>query len=257
MKKFIQDLVIVSTHKLNDEFFMVVLTDDPPLPVMNPGQFAEIKIDNNPAVFLRRPISIHDVDYKNNLLYLLIKVIGSGTRSLSLMKAGETLNLVYPLGNSFNTENAEKVMLAGGGCGIAPLLYLARCLHQKNKKTTILLGGRTSSDILRTEEFEKYGEIHISTDDGSRGDKGFITVNPVMKKLNTFDRLFCCGPLPMLKAFAYVARENNTDCEVSLENTMACGIGACLCCITETIHGNKCVCTDGPVFNINQLKWQI
>lgn len=149
------------------------------------------------------------------------------------------------------------MLLAGGGCGIAPMLYLARCLHQKKINTTILLGGRTSSDILEVNEFEKYGKVFISTDDGSMGEKGFMTNNSVMHNIKSFDRIYCCGPLPMMKVLASIAKENHVDCEVSLENTMACGVGACLCCVTETVQGNKCVCTEGPVFNINQLRWQI
>jgi len=257
MKKYIQDLTIVSSRKLNDDYFILGLTDTQPLPGMLPGQFAEVRVEHNPDVFLRRPISVHDVDREKNILYLLIKIIGKGTQSLSLVEVGAKLNLVYPLGNSFDLEQVSSVVLAGGGCGIAPLLYLARCLHQKNVKVTILLGGRTSSDILEAQEFEKYGNVFISTDDGSMGEKGFITKNSVLKNMSAFDRLYCCGPLPMMKVIASMATAAKIDCEVSLENTMACGIGACLCCVTETIHGNKCVCTEGPVFNINQLKWQI
>ncbi len=250
-------MIIVSYRRLNDEYFMLGLTDFEPLPEMFPGQFVEIKVENNPRVFLRRPISVHDVDRENNILYLLVKIVGEGTRSLSHLKVGGKLNLVFPLGNSFNMDHVGNVLLIGGGCGIAPMLYLARCLDEKKIQVTVLLGGRTSSDILEAKEFEKYGKVYISTDDGSLGEKGFITKNSAWDQLKEYDRLYCCGPLPMLKAIASLAKENNVGCEVSLENTMACGIGACLCCVTETVHGNKCVCTEGPVFNTNQLKWQI
>lgn len=257
MKKFLKDLVIVSNRRLNDDYFILGLTDFEPLPEMFPGQFAEIKVENNPKVFLRRPISVHDVDREKNILFLLVKVIGEGTRSLSHLKVGGKLNLVFPLGNSFNMDHVGNVLLMGGGCGIAPMLYLARCLYEKKIKVTVLLGGRTSSDILEAKEFERYGKVYISTDDGSLGERGFITKNFALHRLKKYDRLYSCGPLPMLKAIASLAKENNVDCEVSLENTMACGIGACLCCVTETVNGNKCVCTEGPVFNTNQLKWQI
>ncbi len=257
MKKHIQDLAVISNRRLSRDYFILGLTDTNPLPEMLPGQFAEIRVDNNPEVFLRRPVSVHDVDYDGNMLYLLIKIVGKGTYSLSLLKPGDKLNMVFPLGNTFNCGNVKNVMLAGGGCGIAPMLYLARHLNNKGIHASILLGGRTSDDILEENEFKKYGQLYISTDDGSMGEKGFITMNSVLQKIQDFDRLYCCGPLPMLKAFAKLAQQNNIDCEVSLENTMACGIGACLCCVTETIDGNRCVCTDGPVFNIKQLTWQI
>ncbi len=256
MKKYQKNLSIVSNIKLNEDYFVLGLNSSDPLPEMLPGQFAEVLVENNPKVFLRRPISIHDVDYQNNILYLLIKIIGEGTRSLSLLKEGMQLNLVFPLGNSFTMDNVGKVLLAGGGCGIAPLLYLARCLHNRNVKVSILLGGRTASDILRTSEFEKYGDVFISTDDGSLGEKGFITKNSLLEKIKDYDRLYCCGPEIMMRVFAAMADEHGVDCEVSLENTMACGIGACLCCVTKTIHGHKCVCTEGPVFNIKLLTWQ-
>jgi len=257
MKKIIDDLTVCSNRKLNNDYFILGLTSEKPLPAMLPGQFAEVKVENNPAVFLRRPISVHDVDYAKNILYLLVKIVGEGTRTLSFLETGNTVNLVYPLGNTFTTEGVKNVLLVGGGCGIAPMLYLARHLHNLKIKTTILLGGRTESDILEAEAFRQYGEVYISTDDGSLGEKGFLTNNSVMARISNFDRLYCCGPLPMMKVLAAIAKQHQTDCEVSLENTMACGIGACLCCVTQTTAGNKCVCTEGPVFNVKQLQWQI
>lgn len=257
MKKFIHNLTICSQRFLGKDYFVLGVTSDALLPEMFPGQFAEIKVDNNPEVFLRRPISIHDVDYEKNILYLLIRIVGEGTQTLSHLKPGEKVNLVYPLGNTFNVSGVKNVLLAGGGCGIAPMLFLARHLHKQNIQVTVLIGGRSASDILEADEFRKYGKVCLSTDDGSLGEKGFMTKNSVLNEVASFDRLYSCGPLPMMKVFAAIAKENNIDCEVSLEITMACGIGACLCCVTETTQGNKCVCTEGPVFNIKQLKWQI
>jgi dihydroorotate dehydrogenase electron transfer subunit len=257
MKKFIHDLTVHTHRQINGDYFILGVTGNEPLPEMLPGQFAEIKVDNNPNVFLRRPISIHDVDYNKNILYLLIRIVGEGTQTLAQLKTAEKINLVYPLGNSFNIVDVKNVLLAGGGCGIAPMLYLARHLHDHKVQVTTLIGGRTASDILEADEFRKYGNVCISTDDGSLGEKGFITRNSVLDKITSFDRLYSCGPLPMMKVIASIAHANKVDCEVSLENTMACGIGACLCCVTETTQGNKCVCTEGPVFNIKQLQWQI
>ena len=117
MKKFIDDLTVCSNRKLNNDYFILGLTSVKPLPAMLPGQFAEVKVENNPAVFLRRPISVHDVDYAKNILYLLVKIVGEGTRTLSFLETGNTLNLVYPLGNTFTTEDVKNVLLVGGGCG--------------------------------------------------------------------------------------------------------------------------------------------
>lgn len=257
MKKTIQDLTVSSNKLIGKDYFILGVTDKDPLPEMFPGQFAEIKVDNNPSVFLRRPLSIHDVDYDKNILYLLIRIVGEGTRSLSALKTGDRINLVYPLGNTFNIQGVKNVLLAGGGCGIAPMLFLARHLFDHKIQVTTLIGGRSDADILETDEFSKYGKVCISTDDGSMGEKGFLTTNTIMNDITSFDRVYSCGPLPMMKIIAEIARANNVDCEVSLENTMACGIGACLCCVTETVNGNKCVCTEGPVFNIKHLTWQI
>lgn len=256
-KKIIENLKVIENNILSTDYFILTLGSQKPLPEMHPGQFAEIKVENNAQVFLRRPISIHDVDYVKNELYLLIRIVGEGTQTLSNLKKGDNLNLVYPLGNTFNTNNIHSALLIGGGCGIAPMLYLARKLKELKINTTILIGGRTTHDILEAEKFETFGKVCIATDDGSAGEKGFLTHHSVMKKLSDFDRVFTCGPEPMMKAVARLAKAADIDCEVSLENTMACGIGACLCCVTETKSGNKCVCTEGPVFNINSLTWQI
>ena len=256
-KKVIEDLIVIENNFLNADYFVLTLGSQKPLPEIHPGQFAEVKVENNAQVFLRRPISIHDVNYENNQLQLLVRIVGEGTKTLANLKKGDLLNLVYPLGNTFNTGNIKSALLIGGGCGIAPMLYLARKLKDLKIKATILIGGRTADDILEAEKFEAFGNICIATDDGSAGEKGFLTNHSIMKKLSDFDRIFTCGPEPMMKAVARLAKASNIDCEVSLENMMACGIGACLCCVTETKSGNKCVCTEGPVFNINSLTWQI
>jgi dihydroorotate dehydrogenase electron transfer subunit len=257
MNKFISNLSVCLNQKISRDFFILGLKDYKPLPAMLPGQFVEVKVENNADVFLRRPISIHDVDYSQNILYLLIRIVGKGTQTLSLLKEGEMVNIVYPLGNSFNTQGVKNVLLAGGGCGTAPMLFLARYLSELKIETTILIGGKTSDDVLRVSDFRNYGKVFISTDDGSMGDKGFLTENPVMKNIKSFDRIYTCGPVLMMKIIANIAQRAGVDCEVSLENNMACGIGACLCCVTETVEGHKCVCTDGPVFNVKQLTWQI
>jgi dihydroorotate dehydrogenase electron transfer subunit len=225
------------------------------LPEMKPGQFVQIAIDGSKTTFLRRPISINFVDYANNQLWLLVRKAGDGTSRLIEMKAGDTLNIILPLGNGFTIpQNKEaKLLLAGGGVGIAPMLYLGQVLKENGFAPQFLIGARSASDLLELEQLKAIGEVHISTEDGSMGEKGLVTTNSVLK--NNIDLIYCCGPAPMMKAVAKVAKEINADCEVSLENMMACGVGACLCCVENTVKGNVCVCTEGPVFNINQLTW--
>jgi dihydroorotate dehydrogenase electron transfer subunit len=186
---------------------------------------------------------------------LLIQVAGTGTRHLSLLKNGDLLNIIYPLGNSFTIPSPnERVLLIGGGCGVAPLLFLAKTLKNYGNAPDILLGFRNKDRIIEYEQYLKLGKVHLTTEDGSVGEKGYVTNHSVLKT-NQFDRVYCCGPESMMHAVASWARENDTDCEVSLENLMACGIGACLCCVVDTVHGHVCTCVDGPVFNIKDLKW--
>lgn len=258
MKKHIVDLKVVSNEKLGDKHILMKLTSDAQLPEMRPGQFAEVRVDNSSTTFLRRPISIHFVDRVKNELDLLIQLVGDGTRKLATLKAGDTVNVVLPLGNGFSDPQPQQksLLLVGGGVGVAPLLDLGSYLKSKGYQPTFLLGARSAKDLLQIATFEKVGRVLVTTEDGSCGEKGFVTNHSVLKN-EQFDKIYTCGPTPMMKAVAAFAAQNAIDCEVSLENKMACGLGACLCCVTETKEGHKCVCSDGPVFNIKDLTWQI
>ena len=253
--KFINDFTVISNRQVQKDHTILELQLQGTLPVMTPGQFVEVLVDKSKTTFLRRPFSIHDVNKERNTISLLIKTVGAGSAKISEAKPGELVNMIYPLGKGYNLTEKKKVLLIGGGCGIAPLLFLSRCLKERNNDTHILLGGRSKNDVLETEAFINFGSLYISTEDGSSCEKGMVTTNTIMNE--KFDKIYACGPDPMLKAVAKIAKQKNTECEVSLENTMACGIGACLCCVVDTQHGNQCVCTEGPVFNINELKWQI
>jgi dihydroorotate dehydrogenase electron transfer subunit len=255
MAKRIEDLKIIGNKRLNDDFFILELTGNTKIPEFKPGQFVQVKVDGSHETFLRRPISIHDVDYESNTFKLLIQIAGSATRALGGLKNGDILNLVYPLGNSFTlpAEN-EKVLLVGGGCGIAPLLFLGKYLKSNGYIPDILLGFRNRERIIEFEEYQKTGNVFVTTEDGSMGEKGYVTSHSVFST-KQYNRICCCGPDRMMKALASYSKKRNITCEVSLENLMACGIGACLCCIVDTVKGNLCTCIDGPVFNVNDLKW--
>lgn len=250
------DLIVKKNDILNDQYFLLVLSSDKPLPEILPGQFVEVRVDNAPDTFLRRPISVNFVDYQLNELWLLIQQVGKGTKKLSSLSTGDTLNVLIPLGNSFTLPESKEsnVLMIGGGVGIAPLLYWGSYLHERGYKCNFLLGGRSENNLLQLCEFGKYGKVYTTTEDGSHGEKGFVTMHSALRGSN-FDYIYSCGPTPMMKAVASYAVENGVICEVSLENTMACGFGACLCCVTDTTDGHLCVCTDGPVFNITKLKW--
>ena len=258
MKKLILDLTVNSVEALSDKHVLIKLTDDKPLPEMLPGQFVEVRVDNSPSTFLRRPISINNVDYDRNELWLLVAAVGDGTRQLQKLQKGDRLNCMLPLGNSFTmpTDSAQKVLLVGGGVGVAPLLYFGKRIKAMGGEPTFLLGARSTKDVLERELFEQVGRVFITTEDGSEGEKGFVTNHSVLAQEH-FDRISTCGPKPMMMAVARYAFKNDIECEVSLENKMACGVGACLCCVEKTVEGNKCVCKEGPVMNIKKLTWQI
>ena len=257
MKKYLLDLTVRSVERIHERYVLIRLTDEKPLPEMLPGQFVEIRIDGSPTTFLRRPISINYVDKDANELWLLVAAVGDGTRKLAELKASDLLNCLLPLGNGFTMPQKpeERILLVGGGVGVAPLLYMGAEMAEKGCQPTFLLGARTAKDLLMLDEFQKYGRVCITTEDGSEGEKGFVTNHSLLHK-EQFDRIATCGPTPMMKAVACYARQAEMECEASLENLMACGLGACLCCVEKTTDGNLCVCKDGPVFNIHKLLWQ-
>ena len=255
--KSVQDLKVISNISLNRRHFLLDLLAPEPLPLILPGQFVQVLVENSPTTFLRRPFSIHQVDHSRNTLRLLIQILGEGTRHLRLLKEGDTLNVIYPLGNSFSLPTSKEVLLVGGGCGVAPLLLMAQFLNQNNIRPSILVGFRTKEEVSEIEEYAKHGEVFVTTDDGTEGEKGLVIDHSLFKKESLpYKKIYCCGPDPMMKAIAKIAKMHAIDCEVSLENTMACGFGVCLCCTTPTDRGNERVCVEGPVFNTKRLKWQ-
>lgn len=252
--KQITEFTIIERKSLSEHYFSLTLQHPDILPAIAPGQFVEVEVRDCSDVLLRRPISIHDVDNQHNTLKLLIQIVGKGTRKLATLKEGDPLNLIYPLGHGFSVVGSHP-LLVGGGAGIAPLLYLARCYNAQGVKPTILLGGRKASLIPCHEAFQPLGTLAIATEDGSLGEKGLVTQHSLFDPTQ-YDNICTCGPTPMMKAVARQALERHTRCEVSLENMMACGVGACLCCVCDTDEGHKCVCKEGPVFEATHLtKW--
>ena len=252
--KQVKDFKVTHSQHYNDLYSLIRVTpaDGSHLPEMDPGQFVQIAVET-PGVFLRRPISVNDVDTESNTLDLLVRRAGKGTSALITLSEGDILNILLPLGNGFTVDAPEqsgRLLLVGGGVGVAPLLYLGRVLRKNGLQPEFLLGARSGSDVLRLDDFKSIGPVHVSTEDGSMGEKGLVTAHSVWN--SDIARIYCCGPGP---AVAALAKQKGTDCEVSLENMMACGLGACLCCVENTVQGNLCVCTYGPVFNINMLNW--
>lgn len=253
--KEIHNFTIIARRQHGSQYFSLVLQHSGSMQSIEPGQFVEVLVEGSREVMLRRPISVHDADEKAGTMTLLIQIVGNGTRKLSALQVGDHLNVVYPLGHGYSIDAAgDKPLLVGGGAGIAPLLHLSKVLASKGVKPTVLLGGRTAGLIPVCDEFHPYADVLVATDDGSAGHHGIVTTHPTFAQ--SYSMIYTCGPTPMMKAVARSAAERGLRCEVSLENMMACGVGACLCCVTDTDQGHRCVCKDGPVFDITTMhKW--
>jgi dihydroorotate dehydrogenase electron transfer subunit len=258
MKKFALDLTVTDVEHLHSFYVLIKLTHTSPLPDMCPGQFVEILVEGSPTTFLRRPISINYVDYERNELWLLIKTVGDGTRRLAETQVNDTLNVLFPLGNGFTIpkSSSQRQLLVGGGVGTAPLLFLGHKIAEAGGRPDFLLGVRSKTDLMQADQFSAIGSLYVTSEDGSIGEKGFVTQHSVLRTAH-YTNIYTCGPKPMMMSVARYAKQQNIECEASLENMMACGLGACLCCVEKTVEGNLCVCKDGPVFNIKQLLWQI
>jgi dihydroorotate dehydrogenase electron transfer subunit len=255
MTKRIDDFEIVENEKLTDDLFILELAGNQWLSDFMPGQFVQVRVDGSPETFLRRPISVHDVDYQKNTFRLLIQTAGKGTLRLSELMPGNSINLIYPLGNWFSDPlSGDHILLVGGGVGIAPLLFLGKRLKSIGYSPDWLFGFRNRERVPSLDIYRSIGRMFLTTEDGSSGEKGFVTDHSILSG-NDYNRIYCCGPDPMMRAIAGYCKGKGIHCEVSLENLMACGFGICLCCIVDTVNGNICTCTEGPVFNINDLKW--
>ncbi|MBC8473786.1 MAG: dihydroorotate dehydrogenase electron transfer subunit [Candidatus Omnitrophica bacterium] len=238
-----------------------------------PGQFVQVRCSEGLEPLLRRPFSIHRIPS----IEILYEVVGRATGILSEKHAGEFVDVLGPLGNGFtlprNTEyGIRNTVLIAGGIGIAPLVFLAEKLAKKRIKTTVLMGAKTKKQILCEKDLKKIGtEVHIATDDGSHGCKGFVSelFQKVLRATNNEQRpkgvpsevegrttIYACGPTPMLKCIADICKKQKLECLVSLEEMMACGIGACLGCAVKVKDGGyKLACKDGPVFNADEIIW--
>ncbi|MBE6537671.1 MAG: dihydroorotate dehydrogenase electron transfer subunit [Ruminococcaceae bacterium] len=210
------------------------------------GQFVNLKLD---GFFLRRPISV--CDSEDGILTLIYKVVGKGTEYMSSLTTGEKLDILTGLGNGYDlSKSGDKPLLVGGGVGVPPLYKLAKELLKKGKTVTVILGFNTKSEVFWEEEFTKIGaKTIVTTVDGSRGVKGFVT--DAMKDID-YTYFYSCGPEPMLKA---LYNASPTSGEMSFEERMGCGFGACMGCSCKTVSGNKRICKEGPVLKKEDIIW--
>lgn len=247
-----ENAVVVSQEQLAEGIFSMWLRTEASQSAV-PGQFISM-YTNDGSKLLPRPISICEINKAEGTLRVVYRVTGekTGTKEFSMAKAGDTIPVIGPLGNGFPLEKGEgkKAFLMGGGIGVPPILELAKQLKAEKQ---IVVGYRDEHTFLR-EQFEENGEVYISTEDGSVGTKGNV-MDAIRENGLHADIIYACGPTPMLRAIKNYAEENGIECYISLEERMACGIGACLACVCKskekdhhTNVNNKRICKDGPVF---------
>lgn len=237
---------ILSNEEVAEKIFRLTLDAPELAKISRAGQFVQVKISDE--FTLRRPLGIAST--ANGQIKIFYRAVGRGTENLSARRAGETLNILGALGNGFSAVDG-KILLVGGGMGLAPLLCAA-----ENFSADVLIGGRTQGEVIFwQDEFNPHVEkIFITTDDGSFGVKGFaIDLLPEVLAAENYSAIFTCGPEIMMRGVAKIAAEKNIPCEVSFEKRMACGLGACLSCSIDTVDGRKKVCKDGPIFDARKV----
>ena len=237
---------IISNEALTDCVFKMVLSGDTSA-ITASGQFVNIRLE---GMFLRRPISV--CDYDEATLTIIYKVVGKGTRAMAKMASGDKLDILTGLGNGYDLSlSGEKPVLLGGGVGVPPMYNLAKKLTEEGKNVSVILGFNTKSEIFYEDEFKKLGcDVTVTTVDGSYGIKGFVTT--ALEKTD-YSYFYTCGPEPMLKA---VYKASKTSGQMSFEERMGCGFGACMGCSCKTLTGYKRICKDGPVMKKEEILWE-
>ena len=238
---------VVANEPLTSDVWRMVLEGDTQW-ITRPGQFVNIELE---GLYLRRPISI--CDWSETTITIIYKVVGRGTEQMSRMSEGQELDVLTGLGNGFDADvECQKPLLVGGGVGVPPLYRLAKELIARGRKVSVVLGFNTSKEIFYADEFRSLGaDVYTSTADGSVGSKGFVT-DAIRENGIDFDFFYSCGPLPMLKALCDCTTVSG---ELSFEERMGCGFGACMGCSCKTLTGNKRICKEGPVMKREEIIW--
>jgi dihydroorotate dehydrogenase electron transfer subunit len=262
MSQYQENATIIRFEQLNATNIRLTLQTEDIAAAAHPGQFVMIRAGRSKDPLLRRPFSIHQTS-STGRIQILFKVVGRGTALLGHCKVGEKLSVFGPLGHGFNIDQNKAACIIGGGLGIAPMLFLAKRIcrvKKENQNVIIVLGGKTREDIeplLNDFHYLDLGVL-VATDDGSFGFHGMAT--DVFKTLDLpkNSTVYCCGPEPMMKEVFRLCQEKKFECQVSIESFMACGMGACLGCNVEARKGGYVhVCSDGPVFNGEDLAWSL
>ena len=245
---------VISNEKIADKIFRMELQGDIVQEMMTPGQFVNIKVNNSYEFLLRRPISICEINHEKKSFVIVYRADGAGTKIISELKEGEIVDILGPLGKGYDLEVLEEgqtALIVGGGIGVPPLYELAKQFQKKGIQTIHILGFNNIKDVFYEDEFAQLGTTYIATADGSYGEKGFVT-DVIKKYALDYHKYFSCGPFAMLKALTQMDEEKMGY--VSLEERMACGVGACYACVCEKIDGSiSRVCYDGPVYDTREI----
>lgn len=254
---------LVKKEKLLDGLYKFSLETKEIVDIVKPGNFIEIRINENLDPFLRRPISIYNIEKEKSIIEIIFQVKGKGTELLSKKQEGDFIDIIGPLGNGvFKFEKHKNIAVIGGGIGIFPLYELTKEAKELNLNIDTYIGFRNKELVVLEKEFENTSNnLTITTDDGSYKNKGFA-IDYLKENLKTkkVDCIYTCGPLPMIKAVKALAEENNIECQISLEEKMGCGLGVCLGCAVKTAESSKedpqyvHVCKDGPVFESKSVE---
>jgi len=255
MKKIQHIGTVVFNKKVCPRFFHLGVTAPGWASKVRPGQFIHIRIADGLKPFFRRPFSVFRT--RNNKVEILYEVVGPGTELLAGKKKGDKLDLLGPLGNSFDmpAKNIRQVVMIAGGVGLAPFLALSDRLKTKKLERILLYGARTAGHVPSLKEFRLNGcQVHIATNDGSRGKKGLVSVlYPHINLDPATTMIYTCGPRPMMADVQLVAARYGLPAQASCEEVMACGLGTCLGCVIKTTRGYRTVCNDGPVFDLREI----
>lgn len=260
MAQFQENAIVTRVEQLSHDNFRISFNAPQIAKEARPGQFVMVRTVVGSDPLLRRPFSVHQTD-ADGTVQIYFKNVGRGTQLMSQFSPGEEVSLLGPLGKGFQIDRRHPACLVGGGLGIAPLLLLVRKLagvYEDSRDIIVILGGRNSDEVQPlVADFEKYGvKVLVTTDDGSFGEKGFVTNILSHTSLAADCTIFTCGPEAMMAAVYKIAAEKGLSCQVSVEEEMACGMGACLgCCKTKADGGYTHVCVNGPVYNAEELKW--
>lgn len=270
MEKAVENCKILAHKKISQEYTLMKVHSPRVSRSAKPGMFVHVLAGDGEGLLLRRPFSLLEAEHAN--ISFVYKVVGHGTKALSEKRPGEVLNVLGPLGNPYSVRAASKqIILVAGGYGVSPTFYLSRELKKKRFTGEIIsiIGARTKSLLMYAEEFKKLGvKTHVTTDDGSAGRKGIVTdaLGELLQRSplpprplapsTPFTQVFCCGPYAMLRAVARMCMKFSVPCQVSMEQQLGCGLGACLGCVIKTHGGYRRVCTEGPVFNAEDVIWE-